>query len=60
MERLADEGWHEQILSHREEYLECITWVEGVCVARPLVEKGTRAHSGKDMQFENYFQRGIR
>ena len=44
MERLAEEGWHEQIVSHREEYLQCITNVEGVSVARPLAEKGTSAH----------------
>jgi len=44
MERLADEGWDEQIVSHRKEYLQCITGVEGVCVARPLTEKGTSAH----------------
>jgi len=29
-ERLADEGWHEQILSHIKEYLRGITAVEGV------------------------------
>jgi len=50
VERLADEGWDEQILSHRAEYLRYITAVDGVCVTRPLVEKGTRAHALENIQ----------
>ena len=43
MERLADDGWREEIISHRQEYLRCIGRMEGACVARPLVGKGTGA-----------------
>jgi len=50
MERLADEGWREQIQSHREEYIQYIILRgKDVCVARPLAEKGTSAHPGKYM-----------
>ena len=45
LERLADEGWHEEILSHREAYVRSIAGVEGVYVERPLTEKGTNAHT---------------
>jgi len=44
MERLADEGWREEIQSHREEYIGYISWVGGVRAARPLAETGTSAH----------------
>jgi hypothetical protein len=44
LERLADEGWGEEILSHRADYVWDIGKVKGVNVARPLTEKGTNAH----------------
>ena len=45
LERLADEGWHEEIISRREAYVRSITGVEGACVERPLTDKGTNAHT---------------
>ena len=40
MERLTDEGWGKEILSHREEYVESIISVKGGNAMRPLTEKG--------------------
>lgn len=57
LERLADEGWSEQILSHREDYVRRITEVKGVSTARPLTGKGT-THTLENLRFENHFQRG--
>ena len=45
LERLADEGWRDEIVSHREDYFCSITGVEGGYVERPLTEKGTNAHT---------------
>ena len=45
LEKLADEGWREEIVSHREAYIRSITGVEGAYVGRPLTEKGMNAHT---------------
>ena len=45
LERLADEGWRKEIVSHREDYVRSIIGVEGAYVGRPLTEKGTNAHA---------------
>jgi hypothetical protein len=37
---LADEGWGEEISSHRKDYIGGITQMKGVRVAQPLTEKG--------------------
>jgi len=44
LERLADEGWHDELLSHRQDYVKSIIRVEGAYVAAPLTEKGTSAY----------------
>ena len=59
LEKLADEGWREEIVSHIDAYIRSITGVEGAYVGRPLTEKGTNAHSGESIQSENSLQRGI-
>lgn len=41
LDRLADEGWHEEISSRRGEYVQYIAGAQGAYVARPLTEKGT-------------------
>lgn len=56
LERLADEGWGDEISSHRTDYTWSIVGVDGVNVARPLTDKGTNAHVlGGNMQPENWF-----
>ena len=42
---MADEGWREEIVSHREDYVRSIIRVEGAYVGRPLTEKGMNAHA---------------
>jgi len=45
LERLADEGWDEEISSHRNDYVMSIITVKGAQdPAAPLTEKGTSMH----------------
>ena len=60
MERLVNKGWGKGLLTHRKEYIWCITGVKGACVARPLTDKGMSAHVPKNTQFKNRLQRGKR
>ena len=57
LERLSDEGWGEEISSHRQDYLRSILETEGVRAAQLLTEKGMNAPP-KNAQSENGFQHG--
>ena len=42
--RLADEGWHEEISSHRKDCIASLIGVEGAQVPASVTEGGTSAH----------------
>jgi len=45
LERLAGQGWREDILSYREDYVKSIVKVDGLEVTQPLTEKGGDARN---------------
>jgi len=57
LERLSDEGWGDEISSHRQDYLRSIVETEGVRAAQLLTEKGMDAPP-ENAQSENTFQHG--